>query len=298
MGLATALAVGTSLVSAGGSAKQAATATGFANDAKKESELAFKRAMKELSSNKFAALSLPMEAIEREFEAGLSAGAQAIGQAAEGDTRGVAATAGRVQMAQMEGQREIAGAMGQDLMKLEGLTAQEEANLASQRTGLELAQAEGAQAAAAQFGAQKDAAITNAFSSLTSAGQQYLQGTELYKKSEGKRELDKLNKEYQKSVDDKKLGTMFQDSQGKALTLKDSLLKLPGYGSDLSKIQSMSEYEMLSYLSENPELVRKIREAGFGMERAPSTSPQTNINDLRNFRFQTPSSGFKSTLGF
>lgn len=298
MGFATAAAVATSLASAGASAKQAANTAGFAKEAKRDSELAFKRAMNELTANKFAGLSLPTEAYELEREAMLSSGQQIVQQAIEGEGRGVGAAAGRVQLGVQQGQRQIAGAMGEDLMKLEGLTAQEEARLSAQRANLELAQAEGTQAAAAQFGAQSDAALTGAFSSLASAGQQYLKGTELYKEGEGKRELDKLNKEYQKAAKNDKLGTMFQDSQGKPLTLKDSLLKLPGYGDDLSKIQGMSEYEMLAYLADNPELVRKIREAGFDMERAPSTAPKTTLNDLRNFRLQTPSLGFTSPLGF
>jgi hypothetical protein len=190
-----AIAIGTSVAAAGASAVQASNAAGNAKRAKKDSEAAFNRAMNELTSNKFKGLNLPTEAYDREREAMLSAGAQAI-EAGRESERGTAATAGRVQMAQQEGQRQIAGAMGEDLMKLEGLTAQEEARLSSQRANLELAQAEGAQAAAAQFGAQSDAAITGAFSSLANAGQQYMQGSELFKQDEGQREFKRLSKEY------------------------------------------------------------------------------------------------------
>jgi hypothetical protein len=78
-------------------------------------------------------------------------------------------------------------------MGLESATAEEETRLAGARANLNLAEAQGAQAAAAQFGAQQDAAITGTFSALGQAGQQYLQGSELYKKSKGVKEFEKLS---------------------------------------------------------------------------------------------------------
>jgi hypothetical protein len=299
MGLETGaiIAISTSLASAGASAKQASNAAGFAKDAKKESELAFKRAMNELTANKFAGLSLPKEAYELEREAMLSSGAQAI-EAGRESERGAAATAGRVQMAQQEGQRQIAGAMGEELMKLEGLTAQEEARLASQRANLELAQAEGAQVAAAQFGAQSDAAITGAFSSLASAGQQYMEGAELYKKNEGARELQKLNRKYDKAAKGGTLGGRFKDADGKALPFNQALLRMEGYDKDLAKIADMTDFEQKSYLADRPELIRELNNLGFGSNKeyvvqAPAQQGfrvgTSNLapNNLSNIQFNT-----------
>jgi hypothetical protein len=268
MGLETAaiVAISTSLASAGASAARTATTGREAKSALKDSEDAFKRVMNELTANKFAGLSIPTESYEREREAILSAGAQAIGQAAEGEGRGVAAAAGRVQMAQQEGQRQIAGAMGEELMKLEGLTAQEEARLSGARANLELAQAEGAQAAAAQFGAQKDAAITGAFSSLTSAGQQYLQGSELYKKNEGQRELDRLNKEYDKAIKDENLSATFKDASGNILSFDDATAKLARYDKAFAPLLQMDPLQRRDFLARNPDLLRSLDASIFSQE--------------------------------
>jgi hypothetical protein len=263
IGTAGIVAISTSLASAGASAAQASTAGQAAKSAKRDSEKAFKRAMNELTANKFAGLSLPTEAYEREREAMLSAGAQAIGQAAEGEGRGVAAAAGRVQMAQQEGQRQIAGAMGEDLMKLEGLTAQEEARLSGARANLELAQAEGAQSAAAQFGAQSDAALTGAFSSLANAGQQYLQSSELYKKSEGQRELDRLNKEYDKAIKGGNVSRTFKDASGNTLSFEEATKKLALYDKTFAPLENMTPLQRQDFLIKNPQYIKDLSENFF-----------------------------------
>jgi len=263
IGTAGIVAISTSLASAGASAAQASTAGQAAKAAKRDSEEAFKRAMNELTANQFAGLSIPTEAYEREREAMLSAGAQAIGQAAEGEGRGVGAAAGRVQMAQQEGQRQIAGAMGEDLMKLEGLTAQEEARLSGARANLELAQAEGAQTAAAQFGAQRDAALTGAFSSLASAGQQYLQSSELYKKSEGQRELDRLNKEYDKAVKEGNVSSTFKDASGNTLSFEEATKKLALYDKTFAPLENMTPLQRQDFLIKNPQYIKDLSENFF-----------------------------------
>ena len=194
MGLETAAIIGisTSLASAGVSAKQSSNAAGFAKEANTKLEAAFNKAMNELSANKLAGISLPMEPYERQIEAARGAGAE-LTRAGQESERGAAAIAGQVYRGQVDAQREIAGDMAQQLTGLETATAEEEANLARSRATLNLAEAEGAQAAASQFGAQQDAAITGAFSALGQAGQQYLQGSELYKKSKGVKEFQKLS---------------------------------------------------------------------------------------------------------
>jgi hypothetical protein len=175
MGLETGAIIGisTALASAGASAGQAVSAGQAARNASSRANQAFEEAMQKLSANQFAGIGLPREAMERQIEANLAAGAE-LTQAGRESERGAAAIAGQVYRGQTEAQREIAGDLGQQLMGLEATTAQEEARLASARANLNLAEAEGAQQAAAQFGAQKDAAITGAFSALQSAGQQYM----------------------------------------------------------------------------------------------------------------------------
>jgi hypothetical protein len=257
IGTAGIVAISTSLASAGASGAQAAVAGRQAKAALKDSEDAFKRAMNELTVNKFKGLNLPTEAYERQREAVLSAGAQAT-EAGRESERGAAATAGRVQMAVQGEQREIAGAMGENLMKLEGLTAQEEARLSGARANLELAQAEGAQAAAAQFGAQQDAAITGAFSSLANAGQQYMQGSELFKQSEGQREFNRLSKEYDDLAKGGKISSTFKDASGNALPFEDVTAKLSMVDKAFSPLAGMTALQRQDYLARNPNLLRGL----------------------------------------
>ena len=286
-----AIAIGTSIAAAGASAVQASNAAGNAKRAKKDSEDAFNRAMNELTSNKFKGLSLPTEARDREFDAMASAAAQATEAGKEGE-RGTAATAGRVQMAAQEGQRQIAGAMGEDLMKLEALTAQEEANLSSKRANLELAQAEGAQAAAAQFGAQSDAAITGAFSSLANAGQQYMQGSELFKQDEGQREFKRLSKEYDKAEN---VSNTFKDASGNKLSFDDATSKLIRYDKSFAPMANMTALQRQDFLARNPNLLKSLDASIFSQELGqgysvglapkigmPQTKPSLNVNPFRN----------------
>lgn len=265
MGLATAVAITTSLASAGASAKQASNASGFAKEANTKAKVAFDKAMKELSANKLAGISLPMESYERQIEAARGAGAE-LTQAGIESERGAAAIAGQVYRGQTAAQREIAGDMAQQLTGLETAAAEEEANLSRARANLNLAEAEGAQAAASQYGAQQDAAISGAFSALGQAGQQYLQGSELYKKSKGVKEFNKLSEyaqkkgmtqeEFQKSlVELSKSDPRFSnlsgagysatgvDAQGKAITGLMTPMTLKDYMGGLGKDYNRDLYE-------------------------------------------------------
>lgn len=264
MGLATAVAITTSLASAGASAKQASNASGFAKEANSKAKVAFDKAMKELSANKLAGISLPMESYERQIEAARGAGAE-LTQAGIESERGAAAIAGQVYRGQTEAQREIAGDMAQQLTGLETAAAEEEANLSRARANLNLAEAEGAQAAASQYGAQQDAAISGAFSALGQAGQQYLQGSELYKKSKGVKEFQKLSEyankkgmtqeQFQKNLVELSKDPRFSnlsgvgysatgvDAQGKPITGLMTPMTLKDYMGGLGKDYNKSLYE-------------------------------------------------------
>ena len=136
------------LASAGMSFGQAAKQKQAQREAEQEAEKAMAEAKKALSVNYFKGLSIQKEPYELEREALAQAGAQAM-EAARETERGVAPAAGRIQMAQQAGQRQIAGAMGQELTALERLTAEEESRLRDARAQLDLEQAAGAQLAAA-----------------------------------------------------------------------------------------------------------------------------------------------------
>ena len=117
------MAAATALTIAGLAATAATTAGSFIQASKQKKiqqrgrELKQIRALadarKKLDVNFYEGLSIQKEPYELAREALLSSGAQAIQAGVEGSERGAAATAGRVQMAQQQGQREIAAAMGQ-----------------------------------------------------------------------------------------------------------------------------------------------------------------------------------------
>lgn len=281
----TAIAIGTSVAAAGASAAQAVSAGQEARKASKRIGDAYDLAMKELSANRIAGLSLPRESMERQIEANLAAGAEAT-QAGRESERGAAAIAGQVYRGQTEAQRNIAGDLGQQLMGLEAATAEEETRLAGARANLNLAEAQGAQAAASQFGAQQDAAITGAFSALGQAGQQFMEGSELYKASEGTRQYDNLLKQYEKAASDGVLNKQFLDPKtNKPLPFNTVISKLSGNKDIASRLGAMDALNAKDYLIKSPEIMRSISGDVFsrgydpGIDiLAPRRNLQTSIN--------------------
>ena len=147
---ATALAaagLATTAATTGMSFAQAGKQRKLQRQAESEAAEAMAAARKKLDVNFYEQLAIQKEPYELEREALLSAGAQAI-EAGQESERGAAATAGRVMMAQQAGQRQIAGAMGQEMAGLEKVTAAEESRLAGLQSGLDLSIAEGAEQAA------------------------------------------------------------------------------------------------------------------------------------------------------
>ena len=116
--------------------------------AETDADAAMQSARKALDVNFYDKLGIQKEPYELQREALLSQGAQAI-QAGVESERGAAATAGRIQMAQQEGQAGIRSAMGQELAGLEKLGAQEESRLRDVGVQLDLEEVAGAQLAAA-----------------------------------------------------------------------------------------------------------------------------------------------------
>ena len=181
--IATAAGLAISAGTAGASFAQASKQNKMQQKAQREAKKAMAEARKQLGTNYYEGLSIQKEPFELAREALLSSGQQALQVAQEGETRGAAATAGRVAMAQQQGQRKIAGAMGQQMMALEQLAAQEESRLAGVRSGLDLSEAEGAQMAAREAERRKQAATQQGAAGLASVGQQAAQLAPLFGKA-------------------------------------------------------------------------------------------------------------------
>lgn len=184
MGVATAVALGTTLASAGMSAAQAAKQSRMQKQAEAEAAKAMAEARKRLEVNFYDKLSVKKEPYQLAIEAANVAAAQAI-QAGQESERGAAATAGRVMMADTEQQRQIATAFGQELSNLEQLSATEDSRLRDVNTQIDLSQAEGAQKAARDAQEAKAAATEAAIQSGISAVGQGINAANLYSKNIG-----------------------------------------------------------------------------------------------------------------
>lgn len=149
--------------------------------AERDAEEAMQEARKKLEVNFYDKLSIQKEPYELEREALLAQGAEAI-QAGVESERGAAATAGRVQLAQQQGQAGIRTAMGQELQGLERLSAQEQSRLRDVGVQLDLEEVAGAQLAAANAQELAAQATQQGFEGVTSMAQQISNFAPLYEK--------------------------------------------------------------------------------------------------------------------
>jgi hypothetical protein len=162
----------TSAVSTGASFIQASKQKKMQQKAEREADKALADARKKLDVNFYEGLSLQKEPYERAREAMLASGQQALQAAQEGDTRGAAATAGRVAMAQGASQRDIAGAQAERLLGLEKLAAGEEARLAGLQADISLEEVAGKQLQAREAEQRKQLASQQALAGVGSMIQQ------------------------------------------------------------------------------------------------------------------------------
>ena len=216
--------------------------------AESEAAEAMSAARKKLDVNFYEQLAIQKEPYELEREALLSAGAQAIAAGQESE-RGAAATAGRIYMGQQAGQRQIAGAMGQEMLGLEKLTAAEDARLAGAQAGLDLATAQGAQLAARD--AQEAATLANkqGIEGVTSFATQAVNAIPLFSKTKSARITGQIE-----NVGSKQLGLQQSDIQKSigSLGVVDNV--------DFSKVGSMSELQFKDFMGKvNPDTLRKIQ---------------------------------------
>lgn len=182
MGVATAIAIGGLALSAGSTAAsfvQAANQKKNAAQAQRDAEKAMIEARRKLEPNYYAKLAVNKEPYYLQMEAASQEAAQAI-EAAREQPRGVAATAGRVQMAINEMGGDIRGAMSKEMSELDKLKAQEDSRLRDIGVQLDLEEVAGQQQMAADAQAAAAAATSQGWQGVTSMGQQALQLVPLY----------------------------------------------------------------------------------------------------------------------
>jgi hypothetical protein len=187
MAATTAIVVGiaATATSAGMSFGQARQQKKLAQQAKRDADEAMAAARKKLEVNYYDQLAVQKEPYELQREALLSQGAQAIQAGVEGESRGAAAVAGRVAMAQNEAQAGVRTAMGKEMSDLAKLSAQEDSRLRDIGVQLDLGEVEGAQAAAANAETARANAMAQGMQSVTSLAQQGMQLAPLYDQNFG-----------------------------------------------------------------------------------------------------------------
>ena len=173
------MALGTTGALIASAAIQAGTsAAGFAQAGKarkdmKQAEAAAEAAIAEarnkLEVNYLAGLGIAKEPYELARENLLQSSAAALQAGMEGETRGAAATAGQVLMAQQAQAAQQRSAMSQDMQRLQELAAREESRLQKARVDLDIGEAKGAQQAAADYEAAMRASQQGAISNLAGA---------------------------------------------------------------------------------------------------------------------------------
>jgi len=199
MGLETAAIIGIaglaiSAGSAGMSFGQAAKQKQAESSAKSKAEQSMADARKRLEVNYMDALSINKEPYERQREAMLSAGAQALEAGREGSERGSAAMAGRVLAQQQEGQGQIRDTMNRDIFNLEAASAEEDSRLRDVNTQLDLGVASGAQAAAAAAADARQIAISQGIQSSAQFAQQAIAMPDLYRQTKHTKQRNEFEK--------------------------------------------------------------------------------------------------------
>lgn len=249
-------------------------------EAEREADIAMQEARKKLEVNVFDQLSIQKEPFELEREALLSQGAQAI-QAGVESERGAAATAGRVQMAQQEGQAAVRSAMGQELQGLERLSAQEEGRLRDIGVQLDLEEVAGAQLAAANAQELAAQATQQGFEGVTSMASQLASFAPLYEKSASAKQTQGI------------ANTLSQDFGQDQLGIQQNLASLGVVdGVDFSRVATLRPDEFQDFMLKVPAgTLRKINKGLPNTAKSfrPDAFQQRQTNPIGLNIFSNPS---------
>lgn len=182
MAAATAI-IGTTLAVAGAakSFSDASKQEKAGKEASAAADIAMNDARKKLDENFYEGLDINLKSFEQERNALAGVGQQLVQAGQEGE-RGAGAMAGRVMLGVQKAEQEITNRQIGSIENLERLVAGEESRLQRQRVNLDLGEAEGAQLAARDAAAAKNAAITQGVTQLGQAGMGLYKSSELYGK--------------------------------------------------------------------------------------------------------------------
>lgn len=259
MAIGTAAAIGLGLTAAGTgmSFSQASKQRKKQSEAEAAATKAMQEAKKKLEINYYKGLGINREPYELERDALLSQGTSLV-QAGVESERGAGAVAGRVQMAQNEGQRKIAGAMGEEIQDINKMIASEDARLNNLGLNLDLATAQGAQLASANYETMANQSLSQGLAGVSSLGGQVLAAAPLYAKTNNQKQLGKLQEQYNASIKNGTLDPKYM-VDGKPMPFNQALmLKTGNQGTDPTVF---NEY----MLGQDKKYYKPLFESGFGM---------------------------------
>lgn len=160
----TVASIGVGAAQAGMGFSEAAKQKRLKREAEAEVDIAMASARKSLEKNYMESLAIQKEPYELEREAALVAGAQATEALRESD-RGMGRV-GAIYGQQQQAQRQIASAMGQEMMGIDLAIAQEDTRLRDIGTQIDLGEAAGQQMAAADADEARAQAIQQGFAGV------------------------------------------------------------------------------------------------------------------------------------
>jgi hypothetical protein len=227
-----------------------------ATTARLEADKAIQEARRRAEENTYKALSLSKEPYDRAREAALVQGAQATEAGIESE-RGAAATAGRVQMAQNEMQRDISGEQTQQIQALNMTVAEEDARLKDFAAKVSMAEAEGAQLAMKDAEDRRAASMMQGVQGVASTAGAVGQSLNLYQKSKGAKGFQKLQ---QQATAAGLTPEQFQNTiaaQGGALAGTGySKTSVDAKGNPIAN--AMTPMQFQDYLSSDPSLIKDL----------------------------------------
>ena len=190
IGLALGLtSLGVGLATTGASFGQAAAQSKKQKRAQAAADKALQDARKRLDVNYMEDLGINKEIYDIARDRSMVQAAGLMEAAREGATRGVASTAGQVYQQDLLGQQQIMAQQEQEMNRIEGLIAAEDARLEGLQADISLQEAEGAQRAAAEAENAKRAAISQGIEGAINVVGQAASMAPLYSKgTAGKRQ--------------------------------------------------------------------------------------------------------------
>lgn len=185
IGLGTAVGAGTSLIGAGLSFAQAADEKRKFKEAQEAAARYMDDARKKFETNFAEQLQVPLEGYQMAAEMNTQAVAQALEAMRESGQRSIIGGVAGLQQQAQAGAEQLRMSLQQDLYQRNKMVADEESRLRDIQAEIDVAEATGAQQAAADAELRRAAALESGIGALAQAGSTVFEGADLYSRTKG-----------------------------------------------------------------------------------------------------------------